>query len=329
VIPVAVVVGLASAAAWALGSHLFARLLARHREVGAPAANLFKNALSLVVFGALAIALGWPLFDAGDTAWLLVSGLLGFAVGDALYFAALPRCGVQLAALSGNLIPPVSALLGWLILAEALPVHVLVGMGVVLVGIVVVLLGRAGGNDAARAPHPIQGFALAALAALSQAFSIIAGRHVMAADELSLEVAMSANVGRLAGGVLGAFVIAIALDLVRGARGGRDRGGRRDERGAAASRSSQLRALAAPLRRDLVLPFTAAALIAATINLPMFTYAMGALPAGISSVLFATTPLWTLPIGLVLGQRYGVKAYAGTAVAFVGLVVLIDPVGWF
>lgn len=318
---VAVVAGLASAATWAVGSHLFARLLARHRDVGAPAANLFKNGLSLVVFASLGVALGWPWFDAGDTAWLLVSGLLGFAVGDALYFAALPRCGVQLAALSGNLIPPVTALLGWFLLTEALPLHVLAGMGVVLVGIVVVLLGRAGGNDAARAPRPVQGFALAALAALSQAFSIIAGRGVMAREELTLEVAMSANVGRLLGGVLGAFAIAVVLDLLRSSRGAR----------AAADdpRPSQLRALRAPFRKHLVLPFTAAALVAATINLPMFTFALGALPAGISSVLFATTPLWTLPIGLVLGQRYGAKAYVGTAVAFGGLFVLIDPVGWF
>mgnify|MGYP001081104300 CR=1 FL=1 len=34
-------------------------------------------------------------------------------------------------------------------------------------------------------------------------------------------------------------------------------------------------------------------------------------------------------VGLVLGQRYGAKAYVGTAVAFAGLFVLIDPVGWF
>lgn len=315
--PVAVAAGLLSAAAWALGSHLFARLLARHPDVGASAANLFKNGLSLAVFGALGLVFGWPLFGPGDAAWLLVSGVLGFAVGDALYFAALSRCGVQLAALSGNLIPPLSAFLGWAILTEALPVHVLVGMGVVLVGIVIVLLGRAGGNDASRAPQPVLGFALAAGAALSQAFSIIAGRGVMEASarragELSFEVTMSANLGRLLGGVLGAFLLAALFDFVR-------------RRG----RLVETRALLAPFKKELVLPFAAAGLIAATINLPMFTYAMGALPAGISSVLFATTPLWTLPIGFVLGQRYGTKAYVGTAIAFGGLFVLIDPLDWF
>ena len=35
-------------------------------------------------------------FPAGEIlAWLMVSGLLGFALGDSLYFAALQRCGVQ------------------------------------------------------------------------------------------------------------------------------------------------------------------------------------------------------------------------------------------
>lgn len=314
----AVVAGVASAATWALGSHLFARLLARHDDVGAPAANLFKNGLSLLVFASAGLALGWPLFDAADSAWLLLSGLLGFAVGDALYFAALPRCGVQLAAMSGNAIPPSAALFGFLFLDETLPPVAFVAMACVIAGVIIVLLGRAGGNDAARAPRPMFGFSLALGAAFVQTGAIIAGRGAMADKTLDFELTMSANVMRLLGGVLGAFVIAGAHDLFVRAR-----------RVGTVEQDSQLAALAAPLKRGRRGTFVVAALVAATVNLPLFTYALGALPAGISSILFATTPLWTLPIGMVLGQRYGAKAYLGTAIAFVGLAVLVDPFGWF
>ncbi|QDU84530.1 putative DMT superfamily transporter inner membrane protein [Planctomycetes bacterium Pla163] len=308
--PLALFAGLFSAVAWAFGSHLFARLMVRHREVGAPAANLYKNALSLAIFGALALALGWPLLDAGDSGWLLLSGLLGFAVGDALYFAALPLCGVQIAALSGNLIPPAAALLGWLVLGEVLESRALVAMAVVMTGIVIVLLGKAGGGDASRAPRPVFGFALAAGAALTQSFAIIAGRGAMTDGDGTFAFFMMANVARLAGGVAGAFLIAGLRD-----------GARRERRA--------VPALFTPLRKGLRGPFAVAALIAAVLNLPLFTYAMGTLPAGISSVLFGTTPLWTLPIGLFLGQRYGAKAWIGSAIAFCGLFVLVDPFGWF
>lgn len=302
--------GLFSAVAWAGGSHLFARLMVRHREVGAPAANLYKNALSLAIFGTAAIVLGWPLLGSADSGWLLLSGLLGFAVGDALYFAALPLCGVQIAALSGNLIPPAAALLGWLVLGEVLESRALVAMGIVMAGIVIVLLGKAGGGDASRAPRPVFGFALAAAAALTQSFAIIAGRGAMSDGEGTFAFFMMANVARLAGGVAGAFLISGLIDVAR-------------------RECRSVPALFTPLRKGLRGPFALAALVAAVINLPLFTYALGALPAGISSVLFGTTPLWTLPIGLLLGQRYGAKAYIGSAIAFCGLFVLVDPLGWF
>ncbi|MEZ5978404.1 MAG: EamA family transporter [Planctomycetota bacterium] len=300
-----VAAGLFSAATWALGSHQFARLLHRNREVGAPAANLFKNGLALIVFAVLAAALSWPLPTTSDAGWLLLSGLLGFAVGDALYFAAFHLCGVQLAALSGNLIPPIAAVLAWQWYGETLTPRAILAMAVVLVGIVVVLLDSTSTQGGERPPRPKLGFLLAAAAAASQALAVTCGRRVMADAGSEFGVYMVANVARLVGGVGGALVIGAALQLAR-------------------PRSRAFVRLSEPWKPRLVVPFAGAALVAAVVNLPAFTFALGSLPAGVSSVLFGTTPLWTLPIGLALGHRFGWKAWAGSAIAFGGLALLVS-----
>lgn len=294
--------GLFSAATWAFGSHLFARLLTRHPEVSAPAANLFKNGSALLVFLALGLVLGWPVPSATSIALLALSGALGFAVGDALYFAAFKHCGVQLAALSANLIPPISALIAFLTLGETIAPLELAAMAVVIVGIVVVLQGRSG---SARAPRPGFGLLLAGAAAFVQSTSMVVARGALNELDGTFESLMSANVARLVGAVLGALVIAFATDLFR--RGSREFAG-----------------LAAPLRRDLAAPFLVAAFVAAIVNLPAFTFALAELRVGVSAVLFGTTPLFTLPIGMALGARYGPKVWIGSAVAFAGIVLLVS-----
>ena len=86
--------------------------------------------------------------------------------------------------------------------------------------------------------------------------------------------------------------------------------------------------VARPLRRTglgkhLVIP----SLIAAVINLPLYSYALGHLPTGVSSILFATTPLFALPVGFCLGERFGKSTYAGTLIAFGGVAAVIQTSG--
>lgn len=300
----ALVLGLFSAATWAAGSHLFARRLAEHRDVPPAAANLFKNASALLVFGVCALALGWELPAFEHTLLLVASGALGFAVGDALYFAAFQHCGVQLAALSANLIPPISAVIAFATLGETITPLELSAMAVVIVGIVVVLQGRSG---SARAPRPVLGLAYAAGAAFVQSCSMVVARGALNALDGSFESLMAANVARLVGAVLGAIVIAAATDLVT-------------------RRLTELRGITAPWRRSLAPGFFVAAFVAAIVNLPAFTYALANLKVGVSAVLFGTTPLFTLPIGMLLGARYGPKVWIGSAIAFGGIVLLVSAV---
>lgn len=305
---------LGAAALWAFGSFLFSRAMAPvpgRAALTPAAANLFKNTSAALLFGAI----WWGMGHAGPTgtAWISlgISGLLGFAVGDALYFAAFSRCGVQLAALAANLIPPLAALIDFVWFGRALSGLGFVSMGVTLAGIALVVSERPRGRVGEPARDPKQrriGIAFASLAAAAQAVAIVTGRAGFEGTEL-----LPGTVARLAGGVLGALVIAVAFGVWQ--RGVRRRGpGPADE----------LRLLARPfVLPALVAALLPACLIGAWVNLPLHSLALGSLAPGVSGVLFATTPLFALPIGMVLGERYGWRTALGTAIAFLGVVGVI------
>ena len=313
----AALAGLASAFTWGTASLLFGRLLrspSLPERPTAPAANLFKNALALAVF-----ALAWPLLGAGwpgeaATAWLVWSGFLGFAVGDSLYFAALPRSGVQAAAMIGQLNVPLAALLAWLLLGERLGAVALGSMALVLVGVTLVVAEpartRAG---AAVLPHDPRvrraGLVFAFLNAACQATSIVVGRRGFGDVPL-----LGGTIARLLGGTLGALALALAFDLLRPRR-------------TRASRVSfdEVRSLVRPLHaRASWRPLFPAALFGSVLGLLPFHYAMRELPGGISAVLFATTPLFTLPLGLFFDERQGWRGWLGTGIGFVGVAGVLS-----
>lgn len=304
----AVLAGLGSAATWALGSHLFGQSLARHTGLSPAAANLFKNASTALLFGLAMLGFGWA-WPSAQAPWLLLSGFLGFAVGDALYFAAFPRCGVQLAALSANLIPPLAALLGFLWRGTRLSPLGMLGMAITLAGIAWVVTDRSSrgaGVPQVPAAERRRGLAYAGLAALAQSIAIVAGARGF--EGLSMEPSglLPGTVVRLVGGALGALLLAALAGPISG-------------RGLA-----PLRELAAPLRSPaLAVALCVPSSIAAWINLPMHSLALARLPEGLAAILFALTPVFTLPIGWFLGARYGLRTALGTGLAFGGVSLVI------
>lgn len=306
----AALAGLASAFTWGTASLLFGRLL-RSADAGrrptAAAANLFKNVLALALFALLWPFVGESIPRASALGWLAWSGTMGFAVGDTLYFAALPRCGVQAAAVIGQLNVPLAALLAWLFLGEELGAFALASMALVLVGVTLVVLDPA---RARRTPLSVDprvrrtGLVFAFANAACQAIAIVSGRGGFADVPL-----LGGTITRLVGGTLGALAIAAALDLVRAARsrpGGRAVG--------------EVRSLVRPLHaRALWRPLLPASLFGSVLGLLPFHYAMRELPGGISAVLFATTPLVTLPLGLCFDERHGWRGWLGTALGFAGV----------
>ena len=111
--------------------------------------------------------------------WLFLSGLIGFVIGDLFLFQAYVEIGSRISMLIMATAPPITALLGFLIMGERLTPSNLLGMFVTLIGIALVILVRNGEGNKMELSHPIKGLVYAFIGALGQALGLILSKMGM------------------------------------------------------------------------------------------------------------------------------------------------------
>lgn len=174
---------LLAALTWAMALVLFKRSGERIAPV---ALNLFKNAIGLVLLLAtLGVLIAGGREDlaalrsrpAGDLCLLMLSGIIGIALADTLFFRALNLIGVGLMQIVDCIYSPLALLFSWLLLAETLrPVHY-AGAALIISGVAI----------AANHPRPVQrtrwqivaGVWLAILAIAMMAFGIVVVKPIL------------------------------------------------------------------------------------------------------------------------------------------------------
>lgn len=127
---------LGSALCWALAAILFRQI---GDSMSAIAMNLSKGVVAFACLGALLIGDGYSVVDHLSMTALIVSGLVGIALGDTLYFLTLMRLGPRITLLGGTLIPVVTALLSAALLGERGSVVGWLALGMTLAGVTYVL----------------------------------------------------------------------------------------------------------------------------------------------------------------------------------------------
>jgi len=126
-------------------------------------------------------------FDAGAErwAWLALSGIVGFVIGDLLLFQSYVVVGARIAMLIMAMAPPITALASWLMLGEVMSPMNLVGMMVTLTGISIVILKREKHEDVTKKGHKIssnysiKGILLAFGGAVGQGFGLVLSKKGM------------------------------------------------------------------------------------------------------------------------------------------------------
>ncbi len=111
---------LLSALFWAFAVILFRKSGESAHPLGL---NLFKNLLAILLFIPTLLILGKPLLPALPAAFywrLFLSGLLGMAIGDTLFFMSLNRIGAGLSAIVSYMYSPLLITLSVLFLKESL-----------------------------------------------------------------------------------------------------------------------------------------------------------------------------------------------------------------
>lgn len=269
------------------------------RRIGSLTVNLIRLVFA---FGFHCLA-GWifrgqPLpLDATPHAWtwLTLSGLVGFTFGDLCLFRAYVVLGPRLSTLMMSLVPPLTALIGWLALRETLTPRDLLGMTLTVGGIGWAVLERTKPATEGTAGIRITpaGIALGFGGALGQASGLILSKIGMGSYN-----AFAATQMRVIAGVAGYTLLFFALGWWPNVRQGlRDR-----------------KALGFAALGAFFGPFLAVSLSLIAIRTTV---------AGVAASIMALTPVLIIPLVILLrGERVGIGGFAGAVVAVCGVALL-------
>ncbi len=116
------------------------------KKVGSMSVNLIRLVMALVFLTIFCwIARGRPFPDDASAhawLWLSVSGIIGFTIGDLCLFRAFVVVGARISMLLMTLVPPFTALLGWVLLGEHLEPLDWMAMAFIVGGVAWVVLER-------------------------------------------------------------------------------------------------------------------------------------------------------------------------------------------
>lgn len=115
------------------------------KRVGALSLNLIRLFIGLIflsIYNAIFNDGFFPTATGYQWFWLSLSGIIGFVLGDLFLFRAFIIIGARISMLIMALVPPITALIGWITLGEKLTGMEFLGMGITLMGIVLVMSSK-------------------------------------------------------------------------------------------------------------------------------------------------------------------------------------------
>ena len=189
------ILALTSGLVWAVAVILFR---VSGRKVHPIGLNLFKTVLALVVMAPTMLILREPLFPAvpaSTSGLLLVSGALGVALSDTLFFHSLNRLGASLVAIVDCFFSPFVIGLSYLLLGERLSAWQLVGAALVVSA--VLTISREKRAEKLDGKNLAVGILYGVLAMFFVAFGIVMVKPVLGTVSV-----VWATLVRLAGGTL-------------------------------------------------------------------------------------------------------------------------------
>lgn len=188
------------------------------KKVGSLAVNLIRLVIAFFIYAIYTqVTRGmWFPFDAGAERWLwlILSGLVGFVIGDLFLFQAFVVIGARISMLIMAMTPPFTAFISWFMLGEVLSPMNWFGMIVTLSGISMVILKREnkalnGSTIVQRrftTAYSLQGIFLALGGALGQATGLVFSKKGMGDYN-----AFAASQIRVLTGIIGFAILLLIL----------------------------------------------------------------------------------------------------------------------
>jgi drug/metabolite transporter (DMT)-like permease len=286
---------LTTAICWSFGTILFGYA---GRRVGSFTINTIRITLAalLLVVGNLLIE-GQILPASCDSNQLLIlaiSGIIGLTIGDGCYFKSLMILGPRISSLMTASAPIFAVIVAWVFLDQELGMLDLLGIALTLVGISWVILERNRSSFGAQAGPKALGYLLGICGSLAQAVALTMAKVGMG-DNIP---PLNASFVRMVSATIGIWIIVFATGRLPSIRKALWDG----------------KAMAA---------IGAAALIGPFFGVWLSLLSVQYTKIGIASTLMATTPLFIIPLVMIIHkERPSLRAIFGTAAAVGGVAIL-------
>ena len=277
---------------------------------GSQRGNLLRLALAASLMLPVSLIFYRDSLHSATFAWLFLSGVAGFGLGDIALFAAYQRIGARLTILLNLCTAPLwSALAEWLWLGTTIGWNAGAAAGLILVGVAMAILSR----ESRPVPHhPIcwSGIWCGLAAGCGQGLGAVISRKALdLADAGGFTIeGFSAATQRITGGLITTALIAFTLHLFR--RG-----------------SVNSQALPKTARPIAVTWLVATTLCGPVLGVSCFQWALASQPAGIITAVVATTPIAMIPLQACMGERPKLLSMLGALVAVVGVLCLLKALG--
>jgi drug/metabolite transporter (DMT)-like permease len=147
------------------------------KKVGSLAVNIIRLVIAFIllsIFTFFTRGIGLPIDASGSNwLWLLISGMIGFVIGDLFLFQAYVLIGSRISLLIMSAVPPITAITGFLLMGERITVLGMLGMFITIGGIALVILSRSADEKKVKLAHPAKGLLFAFIGALGQSFGLV------------------------------------------------------------------------------------------------------------------------------------------------------------
>ncbi len=286
---------LVTAICWAFGSLLFSFA---GRRVGAFSVNVIRIPIAATILVVLCLLLQGELIPPSATTdqvlYLVISALLGLVIGDWCYFQSLVILGPRIGSLLAASTPIFAVVISWVWLGESLGWLDLVGIGITLCGLAWVTLERNAQTFGAREGSKLWGYLLAAIGACGQAAGLVTAK-----------IGLGENISSLSGTMIRMVSAAVMVWLVVIFTG----------------RVHRVRTAIAD--RKALMAMLAAATVGPVFGVWMSLLSIRYTEIGIAATLMSTTPLWVIPLVMLIhAERPSLRAFLGTIVTVAGVAIL-------
>ncbi len=288
------IAALTAAFLWALSSVVYGFL---GQKIPPLQLNFFKGiiAVSLILLTLGIQRVEFTSIAPLPLALLAISGVVGIGLGDTAYFFAINKIGARKTLVLETLSPPLGAFLAFIIIGEIISTEAWCGIFLTLLGVIWVISEQTEQSD--RIAHK-SGIIWAIGAAIAQAVGAVLSRMALLDSDVS---PLQSSLIRIAAGT------AIALILT--------------QIPIFATRQTIKSTFKSFSGRTVGIIFLAA-MGSTYLGIWLQQTSLKFAPTGIAQTLLATSPIFIIPITLIMGEKVTWRSFFGVIIAVAGISLL-------